>query len=224
MESYEIEIKSLLGSRENAEALIERIKALDPNLKELGAHTQLNHYFEDGDLGRLRETLSPLLDEERRQKFTELTNKARDYSVRTREADGEVIFVMKLSIDDTSSSNGTARLEFERNLPLSLDELDALLLQAGFKYQAKWSRERRTFRYRATTVTIDRNAGYGFLAEFEAVVNDPSQAEAVKASLRALMKELGVEELDQERLAQMFAYYNEHWQEYYGTEKVFTIE
>ena len=43
---YEIEIKSLLGSRENAERLEAQMKKLDPNLKMIGAHKQLNHYFE----------------------------------------------------------------------------------------------------------------------------------------------------------------------------------
>jgi hypothetical protein len=38
------------------------------------------------------------------------------------------------------------------------------------------------------------------------------------------MAELGIEELDAARLERMFAYYNAHWPEYYGTEKVFDIQ
>jgi hypothetical protein len=38
------------------------------------------------------------------------------------------------------------------------------------------------------------------------------------------MKSVGAEELNQDRLARMFAFYNAHWPEYYGTEKVFTVE
>jgi hypothetical protein len=38
------------------------------------------------------------------------------------------------------------------------------------------------------------------------------------------MAKLGVEELPQDRLERMFAHYNAHWPEYYGTEKVFVIE
>jgi hypothetical protein len=73
-------------------------------------------------------------------------------------------------------------------------------------------------------VTIDRNAGYGYLAEFERVIEDEAKAGAVQDELRALMAELGVEELPQDRLERMFAHYNAHWPEYYGTEKIFTIE
>jgi len=38
------------------------------------------------------------------------------------------------------------------------------------------------------------------------------------------MAALGVQELPNARLERMFTYYNQHWQEYYGTDKVFTIE
>jgi len=54
-----------------------------------------------------------------------------------------VILVIKASVDDTTSSNGTARLEWESKVGLSIEELDALVLKSGFQYQAKWSRERQ---------------------------------------------------------------------------------
>jgi hypothetical protein len=38
------------------------------------------------------------------------------------------------------------------------------------------------------------------------------------------MKQVGVVELGQARLERMFAHYNTHWPEYYGTENIFTIE
>jgi hypothetical protein len=38
------------------------------------------------------------------------------------------------------------------------------------------------------------------------------------------MQELGVDELAQDRLARMFAHYNQNWPDYYGTDKTFTIE
>ncbi|MDZ4284284.1 MAG: hypothetical protein U1A28_00470, partial [Patescibacteria group bacterium] len=83
---------------------------------------------------------------------------------------------------------------------------------------------REEYTFRNTAVTIDKNAGYGYLAEFEAVVNDAAQADQTKARLRNVMAELGATELSQERLERMFAYYNAHWPEYYGTDKVFVVE
>ncbi len=219
---YEIEIKSLLGGPESAERLEARMRELDPQLETLGAHRQLNHYFEGkGDLA----ALAPLIkDAETRAAFLDLAGKAGNASLRTRDADGRVLLVLKAAIDDTTSANGTARRELEAESEMPIEKLDGEIEKAGFSCQAKWSRERKEFRFKGTNVTIDRNAGYGYLAEFEKIESDGSRAEAAKAELRALMAELGIEELPQNRLARMFDFYNAHWRDYYGTEKTFTVQ
>ena len=220
-DSYEVEIKCLLGKKENADRLRDKMKELDPNLKELGAHRQLNHYFEGA--GDFKKAAKAIPDPEDLQAFLELASKAKTFSLRTRDADGKILLVLKAAVDDTTSANGTARREVEVPAGNLLDTLDQVLLNAGFTYQAKWSRERNTYTFKDTTVTIDKNAGYGYLAEFEAIETDPAKLDGAKAKLRALMAELGVQELDAARLERMFAYYNTHWHEYYGTEKVFDI-
>jgi adenylate cyclase class IV len=222
--AYEIEIKSLLGSRENAEKLLVAMRQSNPGLQELGSHKQLNHYFTDGDLAVLAGKLNPYLSDQKNQELSHIVENVQNFSVRTRQADSKVLFVLKASVDDTTSSNGTARLEFESPVELSLDELDHLILDSGFQYQAKWSRERQEYKYNDVAVSIDKNAGYGYLAEFELVETDPDKAEATKAHLRNMMQQLGVEELPQDRLARMFDYYNANWPDYYGTDKIFTIE
>jgi predicted adenylyl cyclase CyaB len=222
MASYEIEIKSLLGNRENAERFAARMKEIDPSLKKTGEGKQLNHYFEGN--GEWETVAAAIPEPEDQKTFLELAEKAKDISLRTREADGKVILVLKASIDDTTSANGTARREFDKEVDMSLAALDQILLDAGFTYQAKWSREREEYAFAGANVTIDKNAGYGYLAEFEIIENDPAKAEATKAKLRDLMKKAGLEELDQARLGRMFAYYNAHWRDYYGTEKIFVIE
>jgi predicted adenylyl cyclase CyaB len=172
----------------------------------------------------LRPKLSQHLPQDKQEQFDAIANSAKDFSVRTRWADGKVIFVVKATVDDTSSSNGTARQEFESEVSMTLEELDATLLDAGFEYQAKWSREREEYQYKGLNVTVDKNAGYGYLAEFESVITDPSEAENVKSHIRQIMSELGAQELNQDRLARMFEFYNKNWQDYYGTDKVFNIE
>jgi adenylate cyclase class IV len=222
MASYEIEIKSLLGSAENAQLFASRMKELDPALKRTGESKQLNHYFEgSGDWKAVAAALTGLED---KKTFLELAEKAKDFSLRTRSGDGKVLLVLKASIDDTTSANGTARREFDKEVRMLQGALDTIILGAGFTYQAKWSREREEYAFAGANVTIDKNAGYGYLAEFEIIEEDPSKADVTKAKLRDLMKQAGLEELDQARLARMFAYYNEHWREYYGTEKIFVIE
>ena len=131
---------------------------------------------------------------------------------------------MKASIDDTTSSNGISRMEFESEVDMTLDELDKILLDSDFEYQAKWSRQREEFESGDMNICIDKNAGYGYLAEFEKVIDNADEVEKVKKDLRETMQELGVEELMQDRLERMFAHYNEHWPEYYGTDKIFNIE
>lgn len=225
LQQYEIEIKSLLGSEENAKALVERMRILDPALRLIGESNQLNHYFIAGESEKIFEKISPLLAPEKIASLKKILLEGKNISVRTRQANDQVILVVKASIDDTTSSNGTARIEFESVFPtLSLESLDELLLDAGCTFQAKWSRDRKEYAFRDIVVCIDRNAGYGYLAEFEKIVGNGEEAEQVKSGLRSTMQELGAEELPQDRLERMFTHYNEHWSEYYGTDKTFTIE
>lgn len=224
MAHYEIEIKSLLGAKENAEALCAKMKALDPSCTKVSANKQLNHYFKDGDVQSLFEKTKHLFSETEQEKFQKIVEKGSDFSVRTRQKDDEVLLVVKASLDAGTSANTVSRLEFEEPVQVSLDEFDALVLEAGFAYQAKWSRDREEYAYKGATVCLDRNAGYGYLAEFEKVTDDEDSLDAVRTDLESLMTELGVAELPQDRLERMFAFYNENWPEYYGTDKTFVIE
>lgn len=221
--TYEIEIKSLLGSEENAKALKEKLSARDIEVRE--KHSQLNHYFNAlDDMSVLEEKILPHIEEGRRDALRRILEEGEGHSVRTREADGDVFFIIKASIDEGTSANTVSRIEFEEKVDLSLDELDQILLDAGLTYQAKWSREREEFRLGDTNITIDKNAGYGYLAEFERVVETDEGVGEVKQELVRLMSEFGVEELPQDRLERMFAHYNEHWEDYYGTDNIFVIE
>lgn len=224
MHSYEIEIKSLLGSSDNAEKLRAGMKEIDPKTELHSHHKELNHYFYKGDVNKLAKLAQPKLSKEEQERLKAIIQKGKDFSVRTRQADGKVLLVLKASVDEGTSSNTVSRLEFEAPVKMSLDELDQLLLDAGFAYQAKWSREREEYICKDTNVCIDKNAGYGYLAEFEKVVSDEAHIADTKRELYELMDLLGVEELPQERLERMFSYYNEHWPEYYGTDNVFVIE
>jgi len=225
MQTYEVEIKALLGEADRADEIRKAMKKVDASCKLESKNKQLNHYFEGKTLETLIENAAPHLAEAARTRLVELAKRARSFSVRTRDKDGTVYLVVKASVDDTTSENGIARIEFEEEMKdMSLAKLDELVLWAGFKYQAKWSREREEYVCRGVNVTLDKNAGYGWLAEFERMVDDHSLLEKAQNEIRALMGELGVAELPQDRLERMFSYYNAHWPEYYGTEKIFVIE
>ena len=225
MSSYEVEIKCLLGDKNGADDLTRRMKDKDPDLTQVSFHKQLNHYFIGGDLKQLFGNIAPFLKEEEKKQLQLLANEAKNFSLRTRQADGEVILVLKISVDEGTSFNTVGRKEFEVKISnLSLEELDGLVLKSGFEYQAKWSRERTEYKYLGVNSTIDKNAGYGYLAEFEKVVDEETEVPKAKSQLKQLLTELDLQELPQDRLERMFAYYNAHWSDYYGTDKVFVIE
>lgn len=234
MQSYEVEIKSLLGGPERADAVREAMKKVDAKTALIAKNRQLNHYFEidkffQHPLHSLISVMREHLPQGAMAKLEDIAARASKFSLRSRLAgesdkDGEVLLVVKASVDETTSENGIARIEFEERFPLSLDYLDELILVNGFRYQAKWSREREEYLCRGVNVTLDKNAGYGWLAEFERVVDSPAHVDGAREEIRTLMKELSVAELPQDRLERMFAYYNAHWPEYYGTEKIFVVE
>lgn len=224
MAHFEIEIKSLLGTKERAENLKEKFLRHFSDAQLKGKSSQLNHYFHSGDMNVLFDQLKQYFSQEQQKSLQKILYEGKNHSIRTRQTDGEVLFVVKASIDDHTSSNGIARMEFEEAVPMTLDELDELLLQSGLEYQAKWSRDREEYMAGDIVLCLDRNAGYGYLAEFEKIIHEAEHADTAKQELIALMNELGVEELPQDRLERMFAYYNAHWPEYYGTEDIFTIE
>lgn len=224
MAHYEIEIKSLLGEKDEAEALKAKMCALDPDTACTSKNIQLNHYFAGGDVKALYEATKHLFTNAKQTEFLHIINEGSDFSVRTRQRDAAVLLVIKAALDGGTSANTVSRLEFEEPVALDLATLDNLLLEAGYEYQAKWSREREEYNYRGVTVCIDKNAGYGHLAEFEKIVPQGESVAGVRSELEVLMAELGVTELPQERLARMFAHYNANWADYYGTDKTFLIE
>lgn len=224
MSHFEIEVKSLLGAKENADNLVEKMKNLDPEMSLISENKQLNHYFHNGDIKELYTKVEHLFTGEQHEKFQKIIERGEEFSIRSRQKDAEVLLVVKASVDEGTSANTVKRMEFEEPVAITLEELDALLLESGFEYQAKWSREREEYAYKGASVCLDKNAGYGYLAEFEKIVPDEDMADAVHKEIEALMSELEVAELGQDRLARMFAHYNANWPEYYGTDKVFVIE
>ena len=261
-QSYEIEIKSLLGSKERQQELRARLEALDPNFHLLEKSKRLNHYFVGGDLGGLFRRLLNRVDTAKIESFKKITTdfEEKNCSIRSKwvnpvrssrgalnpafaKADqhsspwqatgrsasngvnGKVSLVIKAAIGEGNSVHGEARLEFDSLISgLSFEELDQAILDVGFKYQAKWSEEREEYQFRDMRVTLDFSPGYGYMAEFEIVSNSAESIFADKAKLKATMKELGVEEVPNERIERMFEFYNANWQDYYGTDKVFVIE
>lgn len=226
MHAYEIEIKVLLGNEESKNIFMNAVKENYLGLKFSYAESQKNHYFEWGNLTKLGEIFASHLSHEEIVGLADIATRAKGFSVRTRWTKDETILVVKATVNDESSSNGTARIEWEVDLyPMSLEQMDKLVLESWFDYQAKWSRDREEYQIDDNTaICIDKNAGYGYLAEFERVIDAPEKIEETRKDLLQMIDFLGYKELDQDRLARMFDFYNKNWRDYYGTERVFTVE
>ncbi|MBC7836717.1 CYTH domain-containing protein [Acetobacteraceae bacterium] len=224
MQTYEVEIKTLLGSEEKADALRKKMEELDPAIKLISRNKQLNHYFTGGTMDALVKKVEGHISWDALKKLSDLIIRVTEISVRTRNKDGVVYLVVKASVGDDTSANGVTRIEFEEQVNLTLEQIDRVVLSAGFRYQAKWSREREEYAFKGANVSLDKNAGYGWLAEFEKIVSSSQELDSAREEMAKLMQECEVAELPQERLERMFKFYNAHWDEYYGTNKIFTVE
>ena len=224
MAHYEVEVKSLLGEQARADAIKARMCELDPECVCIATNTQLNHYFEGGNIDSFFEEVRQLFSEDTQAQLRRVIDFGNEFSIRTRQKNDDVLLVVKASADAGTSANTVSRMEFEEPVGSSLAELDERVMAAGYDYQAKWSREREEYAYKGANVCFDRNAGYGFLAEFEKIVDSDVMLEDARRAIDELMAELGVEELPQDRLARMFDHYNQNWREYYGTDRTFIIE
>lgn len=227
---FEVEVKTLLGGgHDRAHAFVAKLKRNDPALKLTGRSNQLNHYFDSkGDPWKLSEAVGGFLSDRDRAAFGKILTEAKSFALRTRDADGKILLVIKAAIRegrDGDDQHALERLEgeYETAAP-DIDTLDEAIRSAGYGFLSKWSRERREYRYKDFTVCLDRNAGYGFVAEIEKLVGSREAAEDARKEILDELKALDAEELSQERVGRMFEYYNSHWPEYYKTEKTFTIE
>ncbi len=146
MYSYEVEIKTLLWEIWAKDAFMNKVRESFPHMTHEYSESQLNHYFEWGNPLHLLSTFREYISQEDANSLHTLTKEAKSFSVRTRGTRDQTIIVVKATVNDESSSNGTARIEWEVDLaPMTLDEMDEKVLEAGFSYQAKWSREREGY-------------------------------------------------------------------------------
>lgn len=221
---YEIEIKSLLGSQERTDELLSTVKLLDPDMEQVNEQYQLNHYFKNGNIARLIEEFKTELSEGQQSLLHEIAKRATSVNVRSRQKNDSVLLIVKGSLDKSSAAHSHQRMEFETPLPLAINELDQRIQRAGWGLEAKWQAERKMYAALGLTLDVFFTPGYGYMIEFEKVVTDDTDRETAHRQVVDVMNKLGVEELPNDRLERMFAYYNEHWPEYYGTRNIFTIK
>jgi predicted adenylyl cyclase CyaB len=218
----EVEIKVWLKNSDSANQFKTQLER--QGWSPVTNNNQLNHYFVgDNFLGLNSVSPEIFISNDPYSKLVNILTQTAKFSLRTRQKDNQVLLVIKASLDNTTSQNGIIRMEFEEEVNLTLNQLDEILLNLGFEYQAKWSRERQEFANLTTDITIciDKNAGYGYLAEFEKMISSDQDSALAKKEVLDLANSFGLEELDQSLLARMFDYYNNNWQEFYDQDNFF---
>ena len=220
---YEVEIKCLVKDAEQAEHIPEAIRRLGYGLERKAEYNQLNDYYIDGDIAKLADKLQGVIDEAQRKVLLDIIAEHDTFSVRARQNNDTVLFIVKAATG-TSANHASQRAELETPVKLSLDELKDVITGCGYAVQARWMAHRVLYRV-SNGIVFDSifSPGYGYQAEFELLVDASDKANA-ETRVRDFARELGQEPVDPERVARMFDYYNQHWQEYYGTQKTFHID
>lgn len=233
--NYEVELKVLLWNTFPPEIFIKALAKDFKSVRETTEETHRNHYFEVPHRSKVIPAFEERLpiDHEDKIRIEEFRN-GTSIVIRSREIKTvnwtQVILVMKSTVDWGTSQNGTIRKELEIPIPMTIEDLDSILIaQAELKQQAKWSRTRQTFDvvdkdWFYFTVCLDKNAGYGYLVEFEVVVNNPSVIESTKLKLQNCIKLMWLTELPADQLQRMFEFYNKNWESFYQTENYFFIK
>ena len=212
---FEVEIKALV---EDNTLVKSKLTNLDYVFKD--KELQLNHYFsyDDYSLAYLFNNLRSYLTTEQELELSNVIGKGNNFSIRTREVNNtNTYFIIKYSVIDENSSNGSIRKELELDLNITINQLDSILLNSELNYTSKWSREREVFNKDNINATIDLNAGYGYLLELEILTNKIEETFLIKDLLYTELNKLGLKELDTKLLNIMFNYYENNWIRYYGT-------
>jgi adenylate cyclase class IV len=222
---YEVELKSLISNEQDAMQLPERIRGLGHEVVLQAEHKQLNDYFINGDLSQLVRALGPHLGPEKTAELVDIADRYSDFTVRARQNNETVLFIVKAAMDGGSANHSNQRIEFETSVDIAFEDLSRLIQQSGYDIEARWQADRKIYAI-SNGITLDSffSPGYGHVAEFEMIVHDKAEVEDAERQLRAFAAILSLEEVDKELLEKMFVYYNEHWREYYGTVRTFSPE
>lgn len=212
---FEVEVKALIRNYNITKSIL-----LEKKYVYKSKECQLNHYFSYNDysLAYLFNNLRVHLTTEQELNLSNVIGRGNNFSVRTRSInDKKTYFIIKYSLIDKNSVNGSIREEYEVLLEIPLTKLDTVLLNAGLIYSSKWSRQREIFTRDTITATIDLNAGYGYLLELEILTDRVEDTQSINQQLLQELTNLELKELDATLLTNMFDYYENHWDKFYGT-------
>lgn len=222
----EIEIKCLLNGENGKQALLRKLKQAFPQHKKLKSRRVISYFYKAGATHtQILEVGSQLLNNDELTQLKNVLEHSDALVVKARSIDTTVYFSVKGSTKGDDPVHAVNRIEFEAVIDPSLEEVGQIIEQTGIKIASKWSSERSFY---ALTPELEMNlefvGGYGYKAELEMLIdNNDSHQDAINTISEAA-QQLDLQEASQELFGKMYKYYNEHWQEYFNSNKEFPPE
>jgi len=99
-------------------------------------------------------------------------------------------------------------IKFDRN---DFERAEKMFLSLGYNVQIKWFRKRHNFKWQGIDVAIDFTKGYGYIIEFEKIVEE-NEKEKTLGMLKEKFQLLNIPLTSREEFDQKFQYYKENWQ------------
>lgn len=104
----------------------------------------------------------------------------------------------------------------------NFNNLDKILTSLGYKYDTKWYRKRSQYKLGNLNITIDFNAGYGWVTEIERITKKGGEKKAEEEILK-FAKKIGIKPASQKLFDKMYKFYKKNWRHYYKTKTTFDI-
>jgi adenylate cyclase class IV len=222
----EIEVKYLLKDKTARDKLVDTLHEQFPGIKHTGTKKIISYFYKDGATAdQILQVVGELFRGEELAEATGVLRNSEAIMVKCRSIDDSNYFTIKGTPAGQDPVHAVNRLEFEQPVMLDLEKIDALLNKAGIVTASKWSSDREYYSLDdVSKAEVEFVAGYGYKAELEIVINDGESADGAISTINRRAKELGLVEASQTLLGKMYAYYNQHWQEYFNTRNTFSDE
>lgn len=218
----EIEIKYLLTDKKHRDVLIGELQKVYPNSELKKTSVIISYFYKPAkSVKQILDSARAVLGDEDYEELNSVIKKASNLIVKTRSIDDTVYFVVKGAADGEDAVHAINRIEFEVIVDISLEQLNSIVVGSGIELVSKWSSKRDYYDLdKELKMDVEFVAGYGYKAELEILTNEEKVDEIV-AEIRDVADKLDLTEASQELLGRMYSYYNNHWQEYFNTDKVF---
>lgn len=219
----EIEIKYLLNGKTGKNELIAALERVFPTHQKKATKTVISYFYKDGVSHEQILTVGKnLLMPEEYIELQSVLNNSDALLVKARSIDDTVYFAVKGSAKGDDPVHAVNRIEFEAEVHVSLEDVGNIIEDAGIEIASKWSSRREFYTLENNIeMNLEFVAGYGYKAEIEIVINDGDSHEDAIKSIETIAGSLHLTEASQELFGRMYAYYNEHWQEYFNTDREF---